>query len=103
MKRLQQIWNFGINHPWFLLIVVLCLFGVLSLLTLVAVPSRPLMLCVEGLLYLLGGLIILSVVLMFASTFGVFYRHKNVALCNNKEGFMNFPSNIINIMNRKVF
>ena len=30
MKRLQQIWNFWINHPWFLPIVVLCLFGALS-------------------------------------------------------------------------
>ena len=32
MKRLQQIWNFWINHSWFLPIVVLCLFGALSLL-----------------------------------------------------------------------
>lgn len=81
MKHLQHIWNFTINHPWFLPIVVLCLFGIFSLLLLVAVPSRPLMLCVEGLLYLLGGLIILSVVLMFVTTFGVFYRNKNVAEC----------------------
>ena len=81
MKRLQHIWNFTINHPWFLPIVVLCLFGIFSLLLLVAVPSRPLMLCVEGLSYLLGGLTILSVVLMFATTFGVFYRNKNVAEC----------------------
>ena len=81
MKLLQQIWNFGINHPWFLPIVVLCLFGVLSLLTLLSVPSRPLMICVEGLLYILGGIILLSVVLMFATTFGVFYRNKNVAEC----------------------
>ena len=81
MKRLQHIWNFTINHPWFLPIVVLCLFGIFSLLLLVAVPSRPMMLCVEGLLDLLGGLIILSLVLMFAATFGIFHRNKNVDEC----------------------
>jgi hypothetical protein len=81
MKRLQQIWNFWINHPWFLPIVVLCLFGALSLLLLVAVPSRSLMLCVEGLLYLVGGALLLLVVLMFAVTFGIFHRNKNVAEC----------------------
>ena len=81
MKRLQHIWNFMINHPWLLPIVVLCLFGIFSLLLLVAVPSRPLMLCVEGLLDILGGLIILSLVLMFAATFGIFHRNKNVDEC----------------------
>lgn len=81
MNRLQRIWNFLIDHPWFLPMVVFFLYSVLYLLIIVAVPCRPLMLFVEGALYIFSGIIIISVVLMFGTTFGIFHRNKNVTEC----------------------
>lgn len=81
MKRLQRIWNFLIDHYWFLPITVVGLFGILSLLILVAVPSRPLMLCVEVLIDIFGCFIIFSSLLMFAATFGAFHKSKDIYLC----------------------
>ena len=81
MNRLQHIWNFLIDHPWFLPMVVFFLYSVLYLLIIVAVPCRPLMLFVEGALYIFSGIIIISVVLMFGTTFGIFHRNKNVTEC----------------------
>lgn len=81
MKRLQQIWNSLLDHCWFLPIVVVGLFGILSLLILVAVPSRPLMLCVEILIDIISGILILSSVLMFVVTFAAFHKSKDASMC----------------------
>lgn len=81
MKCLQRIWNFLVDHYWLLPIAVVGLFGILSLLILVAVPSRPLMLCVEVLADIFGCLVVLFLVLMFAATFGAFQKTKDVDEC----------------------
>lgn len=81
MNRLQHIWNFLLDHPWLLPIVVFFLYGALYLLILVAFPCRPLMLLVEGFIYVISYLLVIAILLMFAITFGVFHRDKDVAEC----------------------
>ena len=81
MKRLQNIWDRMLRHYWIFPLVVLCLFAAISALILVRIPCRPVMLCVEGLVFIIAVAIVIGIVLMFATTFGVYHRDKDISPC----------------------
>ncbi|MBE6323744.1 MAG: hypothetical protein E7074_02070 [Bacteroidales bacterium] len=81
MKRLQNIWDRMLRHYRIFPLVVLCLFAAISALILVRRPCRPVMLCVEGLLFIIAVAIVIGIVLMFATTFGVYHRNKDISHC----------------------